>query len=64
MTHQEITDMVLFLLLGEDVARDILEGGDEPHLLILGRDILTVRDKNVYDIINYVTWWRAQQMLN
>ena len=44
MIHQEIANVVFFLFLGEDVARDSLEGWDEPHLLKLGRDILTEGD--------------------
>ena len=54
MSHQKIANLVLFLLLGKDIARNVLESRDEPHLLILGRDILTLGDKNVDDLIDHV----------
>ena len=54
MSHQKIANLVLFLFLGKNIARNILESRDEPRLLILGRDILTVGDKNVDDLVDHV----------
>jgi hypothetical protein len=60
---QQIADLVLFLLLRENVARNILECRDEPHLLILGRDILTIGDKYVNSTVYHVPWRGTQQKL-